>query len=76
MNVRIVEGQRGRNVTICLAISPQLGLLHSSIFEGGVTQDKFSDYLMELSEFMRIVDSNYVILRDNARSHLNAPNFS
>ena len=36
--VRVVEGQRGKNVTVCLAISPLLGLVHSTIMEGGMNR--------------------------------------
>ena len=71
--VRIVEGQRGQNVTICLAISP-LGVVHSSIFPGAMTQERFGDFLMELDQLIQILNENYVVLCDNARPHLNSVN--
>lgn len=73
--VRIVEGQRGQNVTVCLAISPLLGLVHWVVFPGGMTQTLYGDFLMELAELLRYNDDEYVLLCDNVRSHLNAPNF-
>ena len=73
--VRIVEGQRGSNVTICLAISPQFGLVHSSISPQAMTQERFGEFLLELAELMRFTDDNYVVLCDNARPHHNSPNF-
>ena len=59
--VRIVEGQRGSNVTICLAISPQFGLVHSSISPQAMTQERFGEFLLELAELMRFTDDNYVV---------------
>lgn len=73
--VRIVEGQRGKNVTVCLAISPVLGLVHSSIIEGGMKQELFAGFIMELAELLRYNDDPYVLLCDSVSSHLNAPNF-
>lgn len=73
--VRVVEGQRGQNVTICLAVSPILGVVHYSIFAGGMTKERFSDFLVELGELMAIVNGNYVVLCDNARPHMDAPGF-
>jgi len=47
--VRIVEGQRGQNFTIVLAISNLWGLIHHVSLEGGMTGDAFSDFCMEVS---------------------------
>ena len=73
--VRIVEGQRGQNVTICLAISPLAGLVHSTVFAGGMTRERFSGFLMELAEFMRFFDEDYVAICDNVPSNRQVPNF-
>ena len=72
--VRIVEGQRGQNVTICLAIS-SFGAVHASIFPGAMTQERFGKFLIELDQLLQILNGNYVVLRNNARPHLNPPNF-
>ena len=72
--VRIVNGQRGQNLTICLAVSPTLGLLHCRTYVGGMTQDRFEGFLIELVELMAILDEDHVIVCDNARAHNNPPN--
>ena len=66
--VRIVEDQRGANLTICLAVSPRHGYIHHNIVEGGFTQERFSDFLNELDT---ILPENRLLLLDNARPHLN-----
>ena len=44
---RQVSGQRGRNLTVALAISPTAGLvLHSAII-GGMNAQKFADFLAQ-----------------------------
>ena len=40
-DVRIVNSQRGRNLTVCLAVSLQWGLLYARFLRGGMTQDIF-----------------------------------
>lgn len=70
--VRINHGQRGRNLTICLAVSERLGLVHHNSFTGGQTQQRFSDFLMELAV---LVDEPFVVIFDNASSHERIPGF-
>ena len=36
--------------TVCLAIRPLLGLVHFTVFAGGMTQERLSNFLMELAE--------------------------
>jgi hypothetical protein len=67
--VRIIEGQRGSNLTLCLAVSPQWGLVHWMFINGGFTQEKFSDFLLEL-EYLS--DEPFTVLCDNARPHGNS----
>ena len=43
----IVCGQRGRNVTEALEISPTNGLVFHSAFLGGTTGQRFSDFLVQ-----------------------------
>jgi hypothetical protein len=64
--VMISEGQRGQNLTIVLAVSPQLGLVHYQCHIGGFTAEKFRDFLSEVSI---LVDDRFVVLADNARAH-------
>ena len=44
---RQVCGQRGRNVTVALAISPTNGLVFHSAFLGGMTGQRFNDFLTQ-----------------------------
>ena len=72
--VYIVEGQRGKNITICLAISPLIGLVHWRVIVGGMTQNLFSDFLMELAELLCVHEEPFFVLCDNACAHHDAPN--
>lgn len=38
-------------------------------------QELFSSFIMELAELLLFTDNPYVLLLDNASSHLNVPNF-
>ena len=42
---RQVSGQRGRNVTICLAVSPTNGLVYHTARIGGMNRQLFNDFL-------------------------------
>lgn len=68
--VRIICNQRGRNLTLCLAVSPQLVYAHNQTITSGLSQDNFSEIL---SEIEALVDSLFVILFDNGRAHSNPP---
>ncbi|MEL7523457.1 MAG: transposase, partial [Cyanobacteria bacterium J06553_1] len=71
--VRITCNQRGNNLTLCLAISPQLGYVHHRTLESGLTKEYFSEILSEIDT---IVDTPFTILFDNARAHNNPPELS
>ena len=45
-----VCGQKGRNITICLAISAVFGLTHHMIQMGAMTSELFSEFLRNTSE--------------------------
>lgn len=64
--VRVVEGQRGNNLTICLAISPQWGLLNWKFVMGGFTREAFGEFVSELEA---LVPSPFILICDNARPH-------
>jgi hypothetical protein len=66
--VRIVEGQRGENLTLVLAISPIWGLVHAMFVEGSFSNQYFVDFISELEV---LVDSSFVMMCDNARPHNN-----
>ena len=40
-----VCGQKERNTTICLSISPVIGVIHHVIQMGGVTRELFAEFL-------------------------------
>ena len=69
--VRVVHGQRGRNFTAIIAVSPRYGLCHYKTMEGPMTQQGFSDFLVELSELFAPVP--VVLIFDNAPVHSNPP---
>ena len=71
--VRSVCNQRGRNLTLCVAVSPQLGYVHHQTMSSGLSKDIFANILSEIDV---LVDSPFVILFDNARAHSNAPDLS
>ena len=45
--VRVVNAQRGRNLTIRFAVSSIRGLVHHEILEGGMTNLRFGDFLLQ-----------------------------
>ena len=73
--MRIIEGQRCKNVTLCLAVSPMIALIHWMTFDGGITRDIFGNFLMGVSETLQYNDEPCVLLCDNVSSHLNPVSF-
>ena len=67
--VRIVEGQRGQNMTVCLAVSPRLGLVHQKFIEGGMKNELYNDFLSEVSALL--FEESVFFVHDNAPSHRN-----
>ena len=51
--VRIVDGQRGKNVTLCPAVSAQIRLVHGMTIEGDTTLEIVSDLAMEFSHLLQ-----------------------
>lgn len=68
---RQVCGQRGRNVTIVLAISARAGLVHHSAQIGGMNGQLFNDFLVQTHQRLPPNDQVYFIY-DNAPAHRNA----
>ena len=64
--VMIANSQRGQNLTVALAVSPQLGLVHHRIFVGGFTAERFREFMIEVGT---LVDDEFTVLADNARAH-------
>lgn len=68
--VRVVNGRRGRNLTVIFAVSSQRGLLAHDIFEGGMTGDRFVQFLETVSDAN--AQQQMVMIFDNAPAHLRA----
>lgn len=66
--VMLADGQRGHNLTVALAVSPQLGLVHHGLFTGGFTAEKFEEFVSEVGA---LVDDEFTLIVDNARPHGN-----
>ena len=70
---RQVCGQRGRNVTIVIPVSPRAGLMHHSAQIGGMTAQRFQDFLVQTHQ--RLLPNDPVFFfYDNAPAHRNANN--
>ena len=62
---RQVSGQRGRNVTICLAVSPTNGLVHHTARIGGMNRQLFNDFLGEVGRRVNPGNQTFLVF-DNA----------
>ena len=69
--VRIVNGQRGQNLTVCLAVSQHYGLVHYVCINGGMTREKYAAFLSEVSSLL--YDDSVCIVHDNAPTHRDPP---
>lgn len=68
---RQVCGQKGRNITICLAISPVFGLVHHIIQMGGMDGESFNDFLVHTGQQLDGHDMHSLIF-DGAPAHRRA----
>ena len=74
--VRVVGNQRGKNLTLLMGISPQLGIVHAAFNEGGTGKEKFQSFLDDLSarvaERVPLGENQKIFLvMDNAPCHKN-----
>ena len=60
-------------MALCMAISPQLGLVHHILLICGLRKD---DFLKMISEIDVLMPEPFVLLLDNARYHSNPPALS
>ena len=58
---RQVCGQKGKNITICLAISPLFGLIYHKIQLGGMTGALFNEFLENTNEHLDEHETHYLI---------------
>lgn len=63
-------GQRGRNVTVALAISPTNGLVFHSAFLGGMTGQRFNDFLTK-ARLNLDPNEHLIFIYDGAPAHNN-----
>ena len=67
----VTSGQRGQNITLILAISPQLGVVHHTFHDGGVNADVFTKFMQDLSA--KLASKKAVMIFDNANCHSCSP---
>ena len=70
---RQVCGQRGRNLTVTLAISPTTGLVFHSAIVGGMIAQNFADFLAQ-TRLNLDPDEQVVFIYDGAPAHHNPGN--
>jgi len=66
--VRSVSAQRGENLTLILAISPQRGVEHFSFHVGGTSSAIFGDFFRELTAAIG-TENRCIFILDNAPCH-------
>ena len=69
--VRIVNAQRGENLSICVAIDSHAGVLHYKLVRGGFNAALFGEFAVELD--IMADGEPFTLVLDNARPHLNLP---
>ena len=69
--VRMVSGSRGKDLTVCVAVSPRQVLLHFLFVEGGMTKELFILFIWEVSALL--ADENMFIINGNAPPHRDCP---
>ena len=67
---RVVCGQRGRNMTVIMAISDQVGVAYFEVVWGGLTAEVFRDFLTSLGVILG--DEPATVVMDNAPAHRGA----
>lgn len=65
--VRVVNGRRGPNFSLCFAISSTRGLIHHTTRQGGMTSEAFVEFLECLSP---LAAGQAAFVFDNAPAHL------
>ena len=67
---RQVCGQRGRNITVTMAILPINGLVFHSAFIGGMNAQRFDDFLAQ-TRLNLDPDEHVIFIYDGAPAHNN-----
>ncbi|GFO13938.1 Tc1 transposase-like protein [Plakobranchus ocellatus] len=66
--VRIVQGRRGQNLTMTFAINVLNGLVYHELHQGGMTVERFNQFLLETS-LQCNPGQEVCFIFDNARAH-------
>ena len=66
--IRIVNGQRGRNMTLIMAIAPDTGIVHAETFFGGTSKVIYQTFINRLSILLNDYNNVYFI-HDNCSCH-------
>lgn len=69
---RQVCGQRGRNMTVCLAVSANGGLVFHTAFLGGMNRERFADFLTQ-TRLNADPEEEVVFIYDGAPAHNDPP---
>ena len=67
-----VCGQQGRNMTVCLAVSANGGLVFHTAFLGGMNRKRFPDFLTQ-TRLNLDPDEELIFIYDGAPAHDNPP---
>lgn len=68
---RTVSGQKGRNVTVCLAICADYGIVYYEIYRGGMNMNRFQSFVEICSGNLIAENISGHIIFDNAPAHRN-----
>jgi transposase len=66
--VRTVSGQRGENLTLILAVSPQRGVEHFKFRTGGTNSEAMKEFFSELTGMVGL-ENRCIFILDNAPCH-------
>jgi transposase len=64
----VCDGQRGKNISLCMAIGLD-GVLHWKLVNGPFTRESYTEFLVELSEMLEGEKFNFIM--DNCSIHKN-----
>ncbi|GFO31285.1 Tc1 transposase-like protein [Plakobranchus ocellatus] len=70
--VRVVQGRRGPNLTMTFAVSNVGGLIYQELTEGGMTGQRFNEFIGTVCRLYHPLNACFVI--DNAPAHRQAVN--
>ena len=71
--VRVLNGRRGGNLTMCLAVSPETGLVSYDLMDHGMNRESFSQFLQTTAAGLHPhPDRGIVFIFDNAPAHRQA----